>query len=99
MVAGWVRKLLLLPITRSWEILEKSRNRLTRIYGCDIILPMSQMPTDKMRIYQRERREAIRGGKVVATVSGVLALVRGLEDRVGRLEKWVKEVDEMGEKS
>jgi hypothetical protein len=45
------------------------------------------MPTEKMKLYQRDRRARIRGGEAVATVSGVLALVRGLEERVDRLEE------------
>jgi hypothetical protein len=52
---------------------------------------MTKMSTEKMRIYQRDRRERIRGGEAVATVAGVLALVRELEKRVERLEE--KEAD------
>jgi hypothetical protein len=48
---------------------------------------MTRMPTEKMKLYQRDRRARIRGGEAVATVSGVLALVRGLEERVDRLEE------------
>lgn len=47
---------------------------------------MTKMSTEKMKLYQRDRRNRIRGGEAVATVSGVLALVRGLEERVDRLE-------------
>jgi hypothetical protein len=48
---------------------------------------MTKMTTSRMRDYQRDRRARIRGGEAVATVSGVLALVRGLEERVDRLEE------------
>lgn len=47
---------------------------------------MTKMSTEKMRLYQRERRARIRGGEAVATVAGVLSLVRGLEERVDKLE-------------
>lgn len=49
---------------------------------------MTKMSTEKMKLYQRERRVRIRGGEAVATVAGVLALVRGLEERVDRLEEY-----------
>jgi hypothetical protein len=60
---------------------------------------MGKMSTEKMRLYQRARRDRIRGGGAVQTVAGVLVLVRELEERVRELEKelrdtvhnWVKE--------
>ena len=60
---------------------------------------MTKMPTEKMRLYQRTRRAEIRklSGDAVVTVAGAVRLVRGLEERVGRLEEWVKEVDEASE--
>ncbi len=54
---------------------------------------MTQMSTERMREYQRERRERIRGGGAVATVAGVLALVRGLEEEVALLRERVLELE------